>query len=121
MTDTSGKISRTTGEQSRIAPAPNYQNDELIGFELAEHYKIVELIGTGGWGNVYLGKHLTLGTDLAIKVMHKHLSRSDASLRRLEQAPAHLMREHAPPAARDSRCSSRVPCGAHWQPAGFFI
>jgi error-prone DNA polymerase len=25
--------------------------------------------------------------------------------------------EHAPPAARDSRCSSRVPCGAHSQPA----
>jgi protein gp37 len=27
--------------------------------------------------------------------------------------------EHAPPAARDSRCSSRGPCGAHWRPAGF--
>jgi tetratricopeptide (TPR) repeat protein len=86
------KLSSSTGMQSG-APAPsNPMDDELVGFELAERYRIVELIGTGGWGNVYRGQHLTLGTDVAIKVIHRHLSRNEASLRRLEQEAKLLSR-----------------------------
>lgn len=59
--------------------------DPLIGQVFAAKYKILELIGTGGWGNVYRGTHLHLGTDIAIKVLHKHLAEETVSLKRLEQ------------------------------------
>jgi hypothetical protein len=39
----------------------------------------------------------------------------------LQQRPVSrlILPEHAPPAARDSLGSSRVPSGAHWNPGGF--
>ena len=74
MSDLSRKTSKELEEQVPVTSASNLMEDQLIGFELLERYKVVRLIGSGGWGNVYLGKHLSLGSDVAIKVIHKHLS-----------------------------------------------
>ena len=59
--------------------------DRFIGHVLAERYQIVELIGSGGWGNVYKANHLTLTKDLAIKIVHRHLLKDDSRLKRFEQ------------------------------------
>lgn len=59
--------------------------DPFIGSELGGRYRIDQLIGVGGWSNVYKGKHLALDTDIAIKIIHKHLSRQDESLKRFKQ------------------------------------
>ena len=40
-------------------------------------YRILGEIGRGGMATVYRGRHLTLGRDVAIKVLHSHLGRSE--------------------------------------------
>ena len=44
--------------------------DPYIGYQFA-HYKIEEQIGRGGFGIVYLAKHIELGHTLAIKILRK--------------------------------------------------
>ncbi len=39
-----------------------------------KHYKIIELLGSGAMGKVYLAFDPVLERDVAIKVMHRHLS-----------------------------------------------
>lgn len=44
----------------------------LVGQDLG-HYHLKRLLGQGGFAEVYLGEHLHLGTDAAIKVLRAHL------------------------------------------------
>lgn len=70
--------------------------DQLIGYEIDGRYRIIKLLGSGGWGNVYKGRHLTLGVDIAIKVMHKHLAKDEIGLKRLSQEAVLLNRLNSP-------------------------
>lgn len=45
----------------------------MIGSVL-DKYRILEKIGEGGMASVYRGEHLTLGREVAVKVLHPHLS-----------------------------------------------
>jgi len=47
----------------------------LIGTVL-DKYEVLQKVGEGGMATVYLGRHTTLGRDVAIKVLHPHLSSS---------------------------------------------
>lgn len=47
----------------------------VIGTVL-DKYEILQKIGEGGMATVYRGRHVTLGRDVAIKVLHPHLSAS---------------------------------------------
>jgi tRNA A-37 threonylcarbamoyl transferase component Bud32/uncharacterized tellurite resistance protein B-like protein len=49
-------------------PAPP-TDDPLIGSVLAERYKVLDRIGEGGMGSVYLAQHVTLGKQVALKVL----------------------------------------------------
>jgi eukaryotic-like serine/threonine-protein kinase len=53
----------------------------LIGSVL-DKYELLQKIGEGGMATVYRGRHTTLGRDVAIKVLHPHLSRSQRNRRR---------------------------------------
>jgi serine/threonine protein kinase len=64
---------------------PSIRLDQFIGLVLADRYQIVELIGSGGWGNVYRASHLTLNKDLAIKIVHRHLLKDELNLKRFDQ------------------------------------
>jgi serine/threonine-protein kinase len=44
-------------------------DDSLIGFVLADKYRVVRQIGRGGMGIVYEGEHIGLGKRVAIKLM----------------------------------------------------
>jgi serine/threonine protein kinase/lipopolysaccharide biosynthesis regulator YciM len=83
MSDYPAELGKQLESQSLLSAESNPMADRLIGFELVERYKIIRLIGTGGWGNVYLGQHLSLKTNVAVKVIHKHLCQDEKSLRRL--------------------------------------
>jgi tetratricopeptide (TPR) repeat protein len=85
MSDSPGEKAKQLDIPPLVCAGNNPLSDLLVGFELSKTYKISRLIGTGGWGNVYLARHLTLETDVAVKVIHRHLLQNEASLRRLEQ------------------------------------
>ena len=41
-------------------------------------YRLVRLLGQGGYAEVYLGQHLRLNQQAAIKVLHAHLTEAEA-------------------------------------------
>jgi serine/threonine protein kinase len=49
---------------------------DRVGQQLG-NYRLVQLLGRGGFAEVYLGQHIYLGTQAAIKVLHTQLARDD--------------------------------------------
>lgn len=60
--------------------------DDLLaqGTLIDQKYEIVMLLGSGGMGSVYLAKHLELGTQVALKVLHRHLVNTPSALERFK-------------------------------------
>ncbi len=56
---------------------------QRIGQQLG-NYRLTRLLGTGGFAEVYLGEHVHLGTEAAIKVLHTRLELEDAEAFRIE-------------------------------------
>src|SRR5436189_5175579 len=50
---------------------------DLEGQQLG-NYRLVSLLGQGGYAEVYLGQHVRLNQQAAIKVLHAHLSDQEA-------------------------------------------
>lgn len=48
----------------------------LVGEQL-DKYEVLQQVGEGGMATVYRGRHTTLGREVAIKVLHPHLSQSE--------------------------------------------
>jgi serine/threonine-protein kinase len=66
----------------------------LIG-NIVEKYEVIQKIGQGGMATVYRGRHMTLGREVAIKVLHPHLSASERNrLRFAREARAIEHLEH---------------------------
>ncbi len=56
------------------------------------NYRLVRLLGQGGSAEIYLGEHLHLGTQAAIKVLHTHLEGTEVERFRAEaRMIAHLV------------------------------
>lgn len=49
---------------------------DRIGQQIG-NYRIVRLLGEGGFAEVYLGEHIHLGTEAAIKILHAQLATED--------------------------------------------
>ncbi len=59
------------------------------------NYRLIRLLGQGGFAEVYLGEHLHLGTQAAIKVLHTQLTPTDVESFRLEaRTIARLIHPH---------------------------
>ncbi len=56
---------------------------DRVGQQLG-NYRLVRLLGHGGFAEVYLGQHIHLGTQAAIKVLHTQLASDDLEGFRIE-------------------------------------
>src|ERR1700738_812478 len=50
---------------------------DLVGQQLG-HYRVLRLLGRGGFAEVYLGEHIYLKNHAALKVLHARLGEQDA-------------------------------------------
>lgn len=67
---------------------------ERIGQQLG-NYRLLRLLGRGGFADVYLGEHVYLKTEAAIKVLHTQLAPDDIEKFRTEALTiAHLIHPH---------------------------
>jgi eukaryotic-like serine/threonine-protein kinase len=62
-------------------PAP----PPLLGQILGDRYRILERIGEGGMGTVYLCEHVALGKRMAVKVLRPEFSSDEELVRRFQQ------------------------------------
>ena len=70
------------------------QRPNLVGQQFG-NYRLLRLLGAGGFAEVYLGAHIDLGTQAAIKVLHTQLSPTDIDAFRTEaRTIARLLHPH---------------------------
>jgi tetratricopeptide (TPR) repeat protein len=92
--DQNKEIKQAAASQPALKTARDY--DPYIGTLLDERYEVNEFLGAGAWGNVYRGKHLTLGVDIAVKILHRHLINDKGGMQRLQQEAQLLSRLESP-------------------------
>jgi serine/threonine-protein kinase len=92
-----GPVDEVEGSQG-ATPAAEGDESDLEGTLVAGKYRVEQLLGTGGMGTVWKGRHEALGTPVAIKfIKPQHASAQDAR-RRFEieaRAAAKLKSKHA--------------------------
>src|SRR2546421_2904412 len=67
---------------------------DRVGQQLG-NYRLIRLLGRGGFAEVYLGEHLRLKTQAAIKILHTSLEGDDVDgFLREAQIVAHLKHPH---------------------------
>ncbi len=65
-----------------------------VGQQLG-NYRLISLLGQGGFAEVYLGEHIHLGTQAAVKVLHTQLTNEHVEAFRTEaRTIAHLVHPH---------------------------
>ena len=70
------------------------EQESLVG-RVVRGFRVEEILGTGGMGNVYLGRHETIDSKVAIKVLHpEYVSDADMERRFLDEARAVNRVEH---------------------------
>jgi serine/threonine-protein kinase len=62
--------------------------DELVGQVVEDRYRIEAQLGAGGMGVVYRARHIKVGREVAIKVLHDHLLSDPTMVARFEREAA---------------------------------
>jgi len=71
------------------------QQQRLLGQVVADRYRVLEVLGEGGMGAVYLAEHLTLHKQVALKVVHReHAGNAELAARFAREAMATSRIEH---------------------------
>jgi len=77
------------GGSSSSSGSMHPRRDALFGQVLADRYRVLDLIGKGGMGKVYLAEHVALGKRVAVKVLNPaYTHRPDQVKRFLREAQA---------------------------------
>lgn len=66
------------------------QQSRIIGQQLG-HYRLVRLLGSGGFADVYLSEHIHLHTQAAVKILHTRLDNADIEAFRREAQTVALL------------------------------
>lgn len=70
---------------SVMPPPPPEKKDPLIGQIIAERYKILDMIGEGGMGVVYMAEHVEIEKRVAVKVLRDDFSKRTEVVERFRQ------------------------------------
>src|SRR6188768_2073840 len=82
----------------RMSESPLADLTDLSGTLVAAKYRVERLLGQGGMGSVWAGRHVTLGQLVAIKFVHPKLAGSSEARRRFDteaKAAARIKSRHA--------------------------
>jgi hypothetical protein len=77
-----GELPPTVGPQQGGGGNAGAMPGDLVGTVLAGRYRILRKLGEGAMGNVYLGEHLKIGRQDAIKVLRDALSTDTEAIAR---------------------------------------
>ena len=66
---------------------------DRLGQQLG-NYRLIRLLGEGGFAEVYVGEHIHLGTEAAIKVLHTQLTNEDVEQFRNEARTIARLKHH---------------------------
>jgi len=94
------------GMEQRFCPndgaalRPTGSEDHLIGQVIADRYQVLELIGEGGMGRVYLAEHVRMGRKSAVKVMSPNLALAADAISRFNREASNASRINHPNVAQ---------------------
>jgi tRNA A-37 threonylcarbamoyl transferase component Bud32 len=72
----------------------------LLNWTIAGKYVLIEELGSGGWGTVYLARHTELGSRVAVKFLLPELSNNMKHIERFKQESQALARLEHPGVVR---------------------
>ena len=79
-------------DQAHVSPCPDCGNDMTLiadklrnGSIFGESYEVIDFIGAGGIGNVYLVKHLMMNKNVALKLIHAHFATEPKYVHRFQR------------------------------------
>jgi eukaryotic-like serine/threonine-protein kinase len=81
-------------------PPPGSYGDSLVGRTLGGVYRLVDLIGTGGFADVYLARDLRTNVTVAVKILHTHVAREAGLVQRFNTEADVARRLQGPNVAR---------------------
>lgn len=79
------KVDLTESVIEAASGASQKGSSDLIGTTVDSRYEIVEILGSGGMGEVYLAKHVSLNKRFALKILRKSLLDSEVVVERLRR------------------------------------
>jgi eukaryotic-like serine/threonine-protein kinase len=81
-----GPTKSSAEESEADAPDPTVlrplARPPALGDLIADKYRLVQTLGRGGMGRIFAADHLLLGTKVALKFMHPHLTRDRTQVAR---------------------------------------
>ena len=83
-------------ERSRVG----WPEDELVGVVVGGKYQLLERLGAGGFGVVYLAEHVQFGAVRAVKVLHQHFAYDQQIVERFRREARAIYRLTAPNVVR---------------------
>ena len=75
---------RPLSNSASSVPVDDHQGN-LVGEILDGRYRLDSVLGVGGMGTVYLGYHLRMEREVAVKILAPHYSQNPQMIRRFKR------------------------------------